>query len=199
MFDTQTISFNKKNHLLFFILLSLIFSPFQAFAHDTSKASKDNDAEVHEVKTQAGVVSITWHNPKHFRDIKATSGLQSRYQQHFFKIMTKSLNKYASHVLQSGQQLELIVKDVDLAGDVRPTFGATPTDIRVVKSLYPPRIRFHYQVKQDDSILLSGEEKLQNLGFQDGIRVNSHQSFHYETQLLKDWVSRSLKPQLNSL
>ncbi|GHA93023.1 DUF3016 domain-containing protein [Shewanella indica] len=146
--------------------------------------------------TESGKVKIEWQSPKDFRDIKSASELQSRYEKRLFDTLTKTLDKDVSSSLKDNQKLELTVTDVDLAGDVRPTFGATANDIRVVKNVYPPKISFSYRLLEGDQVVIAGDEKLTDMQFLDHVdRINSD-SFRYEERMLKDWFQKTLKPKL---
>ena len=146
--------------------------------------------------TENGVVKIEWKDPKNFRDVKAVGDIQSRYEMRTFNTLTKNLNKEAAQVLKPNQKLELQVTDLDLAGDVRPTFGATSHDIRVVKDIYPPRINFSYTVTEDGKVMMAGEEKLKDLGFMYSTNRMKDKPTRYESKLLTDWLKKTLVPNL---
>ncbi|MGI2852970.1 DUF3016 domain-containing protein [Shewanella algae] len=166
-----------------------------AAALATSTAMAADKADENPV-TESGKVKIEWQSPKDFRDIKSASELQSRYEQRLFDTLTQSLDKDVSSSLKENQKLELTVTDVDLAGDVRPTFGATVNDIRVVKNVYPPKISFSYRLLEGEQVVMAGDEKLTDMQFLDHVdRINSD-SFRYEQRMLKDWFLKTLKPKL---
>lgn len=155
----------------------------------TSSIAAAEEVAVNPV-TENGIVKIEWQDPKSFRDIKAVGDIQSRYEMRTFDTLTQSLNKEASKVLTANQKLELQVTDLDLAGDVRPTFGASSQDIRVIKDIYPPRITFSYTVIEDGKVIMVGDEKLSDLGFMNSIGRVNDKSTRYESQLLADWVKK---------
>ncbi|MCG9695521.1 DUF3016 domain-containing protein [Shewanella sp. Isolate11] len=147
--------------------------------------------------TQEGMVNITWQGVDKYRDIKAVSEIQSRYEQRVFDVITKQLNKSVSKVFKANQTLKMQVTDVDLAGDVRPTFGATAShDIRLITDLYPPRLTFSYQVLEDEKVIMVGDEKLKDMGFLQTTGVTSNQPLRYEAKMLDEWVKKKIAPQL---
>lgn len=146
--------------------------------------------------TQAGAVTIEWLDPAKYTDIKASSELQSRFQQRVFDTLTANLAQQVTPMLESNEKLELVVTNVDLAGDIRPTFGATLNDIRIVSNLYPPRITFTYKVIKGNQTMLAGSEKLQDLGFLDGIQPIIDRPFMYESGLLTTWFNKTVAPVL---
>lgn len=146
--------------------------------------------------TEAGIVNITWQGVDNYRDVKAVGDIQSRYELRTFETLTKNLNKAASKALKPDQKLLLVVTDLDLAGDVRPTFGASVSDIRVVKDLYPPRMTFSYQILEGDQVIMAGDEKLTDLGFMQMIGVASDRPLRYESKMLADWLQKTVAPKL---
>ena len=113
------------------------------------------DEAVENPITEDGIVKVEWQDPKSFRDVKASGDIQSRFEARTFKELTKNLNKEAAKILKPNQKLEMVVTDLDLAGDVRPTFGATTNDLRVVKDLYPPRITFSYKITEGEQVIIT--------------------------------------------
>lgn len=146
--------------------------------------------------TENGMVKIEWKDPKSFRDVKAVGDIQSRYEMRTFETLTKNLNKEAVKVLKPNQKLELQVTNLDLAGDVRPTFGASSHDMRVVKDIYPPRITFTYTVTQDGKTIMAGAEKLTDLGFMHSVGRINEKPTRYESKLLVDWMKKTVAPKL---
>ena len=111
----------KYKHLL--PVLALALTSFTTFAIDNIGPNK---------MTKSGVITIEWDHPQNYSDVKAVGGRQGAYEVKVFQALTDNLAKVAKKTLKSGLTLELIVTNLDLAGDVQSTFGATPNDIRVV-------------------------------------------------------------------
>ncbi len=172
---------------LTYILLAGVF---------TSTAVIAADEIVGNPVTEQGMVKIEWQDPNSFRDVKAVGDIQSRYEQRTFETLTKNLNKEASKTLKSKQKLEMLVTDLDLAGDVRPTFGATMNDIRLVEELYPPRITFSYKIIEGDKVIMAGDEKLTDMGFMQRVGRVSDKPMRYESKLLADWLKKTVAPKL---
>ncbi|MGS0690080.1 DUF3016 domain-containing protein [Shewanella sp. 30m-9] len=146
--------------------------------------------------TEDGVVKIEWQDPNSFRDIRSGGEIQSRFEKRTFEQLTKSLNKEAVKVLKPEQKLEMVVTDLDLAGDVRPTFGATTHDLRVVKNIYPPRITFSYKILQDDKVIMAGDEKLTDMNFMYSVNARNDKPYRYENTMLASWLKKTVKPNL---
>ncbi|MEH6465179.1 MAG: DUF3016 domain-containing protein [Shewanella psychromarinicola] len=146
--------------------------------------------------TEVGVVKIEWQNPKDFRDIKTSNELQSRFETRLFETLTKNINKQAQKILKPDQKLDMKVTDFDLAGDMRPTFGAAPGDLRIVKDLYPPRATFSYTITEKGNVVIAGDEKITDMSFMHNTRRFNNRPFQYETTLFTDWLQKSVAPKL---
>lgn len=155
------------------------------------------EAKADNLITQAGVVKVEWQDPSSFRDIKTSSGIQSRYEARLFDSLTKELDKNAQRVLKDNQTLELVVSDLDLAGDMRPTFGATSvSELRIVKDLYPPRMTFSYRVLEDSKVIMIGDEKLIDMNFLHHVKSTRNKTAEYESKMLEDWLKKTVAPKV---
>lgn len=151
--------------------------------------------------TQDGPVTVVWQNPDEFRDVEASSGIQERYENHVFATLGKQFQKRLSGLLKDGEQLTITVTDLDLAGDVRPSFGASASDIRIVKSVYPPMIEFQWALlDQNKQLLDSGEVKIKDLNFENASSSLRYQNdaLHYELSMIERWSKRDLPDVLAS-
>ncbi|QSX33327.1 DUF3016 domain-containing protein [Shewanella avicenniae] len=163
------------------------------FAGLTTTATAD-EAAANNI-TEAGVVKIEWQAPEKYRDVRSATENRAVYRQRVFEALTKSLDKNASKLLKSGEKLELVVTDLDLAGDVLPTFGAaTVNEIRVVKQIYPPRISFSYRVLEGEQVIMVGSENLRDMGFMDHTSMNDSDSLRYEKAMLEAWLRKTVVP-----
>ncbi|WP_299491339.1 DUF3016 domain-containing protein [uncultured Shewanella sp.] len=177
----------KYKHLLCLVLFS--FMPFSIWAIDGVGA---------DLVTKSGNVTIEWDSPQDYTDVKSVSGKQAAYEKRVFKALTDNLAKVAQQTLSPDLRLELIVTNLDLAGDVQSTFGATPNDIRVVKPVFPPKIAFSYSVLEGDKVIMVGDEKLTDLNFMHGLKKPNEKSLSYENALLKSWLLTKVEPHLPS-
>ncbi|MGS0675470.1 DUF3016 domain-containing protein [Shewanella sp. 0m-4] len=178
----------KKLLLLITITTTLIMS---------GCAKTDEPTVPLNIMTNDGNLNILWQDINQYSDIEATIGLQSKFEQYLFTELTDELGQLANKHLAKDQQLDLTVTNVDLAGDVQPTFGATAADdIRVVTELYPPKISFDYTLSQNGKVIKSGTEKLDNMGFLFGIQPITNDPFPYERDLLTNWFKEKLEPML---
>jgi hypothetical protein len=146
-------------------------------------------------QTKNEQVKIKWQEPQSDVDVKGANESDKRFQKRVFRRLEQHLNQLAEDLPQ-GITLELLVSNVNLAGDVRYNF-AMNQEIRLVEHIYWPMMAFQYKVKSGDSVVLEDEVKIKDMAFMDRIMLGSRRDFlSYEKRMLKDWFERKLLPQV---
>jgi len=137
----------------------------------------------------AGTSEVKWNETDKYTDIRAGNEHRGHFKARIFKAFEEHFSKL-SESLPEGQLLKVEVTDVDLAGDVR---FDTMDRIRVVKSLYIPRIEFSYEVvNSDKSIARSGDVDLKDMGFLTSSTSRySHKTIPYEKRMLDKWFKKT--------
>jgi hypothetical protein len=136
-------------------------------------------------------VSVTWNDPAQFSELHYGFQFQQPKPEVWLTEFQKTLVKRADHVLKPGQHLSITITDVKLAGRVEPFHGAGASDIRVVKSIYPPEIELSFSLTgSDGQVLDSGERKLRDIAFLDRGSVNRSEAYRFEKRMLKEWVDK---------
>ena len=98
-------------------------------------------------------VEITWQDPKSYTDVRPSNESRKSFRNRVFKSLDEYFNKLAE-ALPEGQTLEVTVTDLDLAGEVWPTMRAGAFDIRIIDTVYIPRMEFSYQLKEGDTLMV---------------------------------------------
>lgn len=155
--------------------------------------------------TGAAEIKVSWQTPEKFTDIRPGSGTKKAYQKKVITAFDKIWADFAGK-LPAGYSLEILVTDLDLAGDVEPLFninGAarSSNDIRVVKDIYFPRMTLDY-VLYDSAKTEVGRAtavKIKDMGFMQSGNIGlKNREFAYEQRMLEKWFDTVLIPQLNS-
>jgi hypothetical protein len=141
----------------------------------------------------AGEAKVSWQELEKFTDIRAANESQQGFQARIIKEFDLIFVDLAKS-LPDGYLLEVNVTDLDLAGEV----NIANRDLRVVKSVSLPRMRFTYTLKNDgNEVLASGKESLKDMGFMSGSRTpSSMSSFPYEEKMLHDWFVRQQRTKI---
>lgn len=95
----------------------------------------------------------------------------------------------AKRYIPDGDKLSISVSDVDLAGDFEPWRGPQWDDVRVVKDIYPPRIKLSFQLTDSTGkVIKEGTRDLRDLAFMMKITMSFRDDpLRHEKQLLDDW------------
>lgn len=139
----------------------------------------------------AAEVEVTFENPENYRDIDYNYNGNSRGQKIYLPQFEKHITKMGQRYLKDGQSLSMTITDIDLAGEHEPWRGPNLDDVRIVKSIYPPRISFTYELKDsNETVIASGEENLIDLNFEFRVRINSHDDLYYDKEMITDWFRK---------
>lgn len=151
----------------------------------------------------AAEVKVTWQNPEKFTDIRPGSGTKKAYQQRVITAFDKIWTEF-SEKLPAGYKLEVVVTDLDLAGDVEPLYagsGRGMNDIRVVKDIYFPKMTLDYVLydQNNTEVGRSAGVKIKDMGFMhSGSAGLKNREFAYEQQMLEKWFNKVLMPQVKA-
>lgn len=168
--------------VLFGLLLSmmLVSSPLFASSDDAGMKNYNNDK-----------VSVSWTDPAQFTEAKYGPQFRQSESKIWLTEFQKLLVKRGDAVLKPGEHLDVKITNVQLAGRVEPFHGSRATEVRVVKSIYPPEIDLTFTLTgADGQVLDSGERKLRDVAFLDRGSANSSDPYRFEKRLLEDWVSK---------
>lgn len=143
----------------------------------------------------AGPVTVVFVAPEKFTDAWYGPGRSHRGDNRVLDQLRRFLERRAPRYLAPGQQLQLRFTDIDLAGDFEP--GADPDlfEVRIVRGVYPPRLRFDYELRDAGGALLrGGPVDLRDLGFDAASTGNPSDPLRYEKRMLLKWLAAELGP-----
>ena len=140
-----------------------------------------------------GPVRVEFEKPETYTDARTDRS----HGKGASESVTRGLSKYLQRVgpahLAAGQRLEVVFTDIDLAGDYEPGTNLSLYDVRLVKSIYPPRLKFRWSLLDENgSVLRQGEEDIRDLGFQTSVPGSDRAPLRYEQHILKRWLQDTL-------
>lgn len=133
----------------------------------------------------AAEVEVTWQDSDKYRDVYAGDGSNKSFKKSTFSQLEKHFSKLAEK-LPSDYTLNIVVNDLDLAGDVH--HGGI-NQIRIVKDIFFPRMKFSYQLlSADKQVINENEINLKDMNFMmhNSMRY-SNSSLSHEKKMLDDW------------
>jgi hypothetical protein len=137
--------------------------------------------------------TVTFENPEKFTDVKDSITGTDKGRDHYLKIIRTLVEEEAARLLPAGQKLTMTFTDIDLAGDYLPSM-ASGHDIRVMKDVYSPRMKFTFQIADAaGAVVKEGAERLSDMNYMQTPGLNRSDELFYDKAMLRDWLRKSLK------
>lgn len=164
-----------------------------------SVSAESVDENVYVSDNQFERISVEWIEPKSFRDVKDGNFSSAKFRKNVFNHLEKHLNKLASD-LPEGQTINFKVNDLDLAGTVEPAsfiglgHGRGLDEVRIMRNVDIPRIRFEYQlVDAKGAVIKSEEVSLKNMNYLNDISMTRrNEPYRHEKRMLSEWFSKNI-------
>ena len=138
-------------------------------------------------------VTVVFQDSDRFTDVRDSMG--GLTNQGYLDILGKHLKEKAAARLPAGQKLTVTFTDIDLAGDFLP--GPQPgfDRVRIIKSIYIPRMKLSFQVLDaTGKVVKEGQRSLSNLNFQEEANpIRLSEELYYDKELLSRWLSSEFK------
>jgi hypothetical protein len=134
-------------------------------------------------------VEVTFVSPEKFTDVTDRYAGGDSGRDDYLSRLKEHLQKSAAPRLAPGQKLAVAFTDIDLAGDFEEWRGIHASDIRILREIYPPRMKLKFTltdstgkvVKEGARELIDGAYLLSKPGFSDD-------ELRYDKKLLDDWL-----------
>ena len=138
---------------------------------------------------------VIFYEPESYTDIRDSMfSVSTSARDTLLGRLRTYLVRHANRLLTPGQQLKIVVTDLDLAGDFEPWPGVQQGDVRVVRDIYPPDIKLMFQLTDADGhVLKQGERDLTDLNFLLRLAVNLDDPLRFEEDLLGDWLREEFR------
>ncbi|HEY0198733.1 MAG TPA: DUF3016 domain-containing protein [Rhodanobacter sp.] len=136
-------------------------------------------------------VSVRYKDPQQFTEAKRSFGMHMADADDYLKPLKEYIAQRASRILAPGQRLDIVVTDVDRAGEYEPWRGPRMDDVRIIKDIYPPRIDLDFTlVGADGTVLRKGQRKLRDPAFLSDSSAADQDSLRYEKSLIDLWLRK---------
>ena len=156
------------------VLLGLA-APLALRAAEAAKASARTD--------------VVFEQPEKFTDVKDSDFGTDKGRDAILERLREYLVERADKALPAGQKLVITFTDIDLAGEYEPWRGPQFSDVRIVKSIYPPRLKFSYKITDaTGETVKEGKEDLRDLAFEMRLTSDRQDTLRYEKDILRDWI-----------
>jgi hypothetical protein len=127
-------------------------------------------------------VRVIFAHPEAYTDADAFPNSGASAREPTMAALRQYIVRQGRQYLRPGQTLNIEITDIDLAGAYIPSRRGA--DIRVIRSITPPRIALRYTLQDGKRVISRGEDVLREQMFQP---VTSIDTLKYEKAMLDDW------------
>lgn len=133
---------------------------------------------------------VAFFEPENFTDVRESYMGSDVHRTTYLDQLRDHIISRAKYYVPPGYHLAVTFTDVDMAGDFEPWHGPQWDDVRVVKDIYPPRVKLSFRlVDPEGNVVKQGDRELRDLGFMTKITMASHHdTMRHEKALLDDWL-----------
>jgi hypothetical protein len=147
-----------------------------------------------EVTKAPARTQVVFEKPETFTDVKDGDFGTDKGRDGILDEIKTFIVDRAERALPAGQKLVVTFTDIDLAGDYEPWRGPQFSDVRIVKSIYPPRFKFSYKVTDAaGKTVKEGNEDIRDLAFDMRLTIDRQDPLRFEKDILRDWISSTLR------
>jgi Protein of unknown function (DUF3016) len=137
----------------------------------------------------AALATVSYDSPEKFTDFKSQNLTTDQDTAYLCGAFTAHIERLAKQYLPPNTRLEVRFKDIDLAGDFEPQSGPRTRDIRVLRDIYPPRMKLEFRLlASDGAVLAKGERSLTEPYYTSTNFFLNDDQLRYDKQLLTDWI-----------
>lgn len=144
-------------------------------------------------------VQVEWQDPSGFSEIRYSRNRFEARRGDWVRELARHLQEQAAQTLPPGQRLEVMITDIERAGEYEPV-GHAMRDVRVVRDLYPPRMELSFvRYGADGHVLEQGTRILKDLAFLSSIPRSPHDPLRFEKRMIDEWVEREFGQEQESI
>jgi hypothetical protein len=137
---------------------------------------------------------VVFDHPEHFTDIKDRYFPTQAGEQNILNNIRTYLVHEANYFIPAGDHLTIMFTDIDLAGDFEPWLGPQLTNVRIIRTVYPPGFKFTYRLTDAaGKALRQGSEKIRDMNFEMRLTADPTDQLRYEKDILSEWMQRTFR------
>lgn len=138
-------------------------------------------------------VEVRFTDLSRFTDLRRTTSDDMGDAAELADELRQYLQRRGPAYLAPGQRLAVVITDVDMAGDLRPSKNSNYMLRRVIRAIFPPSIDLDFRlVGADGAVLREGRRQLRNNAFLYGKYAQQRVLLVHEKALLERWLAAEL-------
>ena len=138
-------------------------------------------------------VTVSYDHPEQFTETRKIHALAPiRDDESYLKTLKAYIENRAGKMLPPDERLDIVVTDIDRAGNFEPWRRGPMREVRIIKDIYPPRIDLRFRLLDaNGKVLREGTRKLRDPGFlTDSGTSSDTDSLRYEKRLIDRWLNK---------
>lgn len=141
----------------------------------------------------AGPVSVHWTDPARFSELRHSLNRNEAARGDWVGQLARYIRARSAAQLPPGQRLDVEILDIERAGEYEYAYGGA-TDIRVLRDVYPPRMRLYVRrLDADGRVLEEGERRLADLAYlMSPHPLSNSDPLRYEKRMIDRWLRTEL-------
>jgi hypothetical protein len=176
------------------VLLSACGLAFALAGCAGAHALRVTDASLPRALPEAGPVNVHWTDPMQFTELRYSFNRNEAARGDWVVQLAEYIRDRAARQLPPGEHLDVEILDIERAGEYEYMFGPGVADIRVMRDVYPPRMRLHVRrTGADGTVLEDGERRISDIAYLTGPQpLSNSDPLRYEKRMIDRWVRREL-------
>jgi hypothetical protein len=143
-------------------------------------------------------VTVQFDKPENFTDLSLASGAPERNVEFLTKDIAKFLDLLGNQYLPKGDKVDIIFRDIDMAGGFERWRIPNGMWTRIISDVYPPKFKLQYVWTDAAGHLKARKNELiTDLNYRAMVgakEFNTQDSLRYEKALLRRWFRASFSP-----
>ena len=138
-------------------------------------------------------VTVSYDHPEQFTEARKVRAFAPQLtDDSYLKTLKAYMEDRASKILAPGERLDIVVTDIDRAGNFEPWHGIRMQSVRIIKDIYPPRMSLNFRLYDASGKLIrEGTRKLVDPGFLMGdATANTNDNLRFEKRLFDRWLRK---------
>lgn len=138
-------------------------------------------------------ITVTFVGPERFTDVKDGALGSERGVADLLCDLERHVRAAGECIVPAGQQLDIRVTNVDLAGELEWWRGPQADRVRIMRDIYAPRIDLEFRLTDaQGAVLRAGRRALRDPLYLTRASINDSDRLRYDKQLLGDWLRQEL-------
>jgi hypothetical protein len=135
-------------------------------------------------------IEVRFTDPTRFTDLRYTTSDDAHDAADLADELRRYLERRAPVYVPAGKRLAVVITDVDMAGELRPSAGGSVYMLRrMIRGIYPPRVDLEFRlVAADGTVEREGRRELRNNAFLYGKYAHQRAPLVHEKALLERWL-----------